>query len=134
MSSSYTLTPIRSDADHQAALKLAEAYFDAPSEPDPDSPEGAHFEALITLIEAYEAKHYPVSPPDPIAAIRFRMEQAGLSAADLKPYIGGLNRVYEVLSGKRGLSLTMIRKLHRGLGVPLSSLIGIDADDAPSAR
>lgn len=70
----------------------------------PDSPEGAHFEALITLIEAYEAKHYPVSPPDPIGAIRFRMEQAGLSAADLKPYIGGLNRVYEVLNGKRGLT------------------------------
>ena len=124
MSRIYTLTPIRSDADHKAALKLAQAYFDAPQEPDPDSPEGAHFEALITLIEAYEAKHYPVSPPDPIGAIRFRMAQAGLSAADLKPDIGGLNRVYEVLNGKRGLSLAMIRKLHAGLGVPLSSLIG----------
>ena len=124
MSKTYTLTPIRSDADYKAALKLAEAYFDAPEEPDPDSPEGAHFEALITLIEAYEAKRYPVPPPDPIEAIRFRMDQAGLSAADLKPYIGGLNRVYEVLNGKRGLSLAMIRKLHAGLGVPLSSLIG----------
>lgn len=124
MSHPYTLTPIRTDADYQAALKRAESIFDAPEEPDPDSPEGAYFEALITLIEAYEAKHCPVMPPDPVAAIRFRMEQAGLSAADLTPYIGGLNRVYEVLNGKRGLSLSMIRKLHAGLGVPLSSLVG----------
>ena len=124
MSKQYTLTPIRSEADYKAALEQVEGYFDAAEEPDPDSPAGAHFEALITLIAAYEAKHYPVSPPNPIEAIRFRMEQAGLTAADLKPYIGGLNRVYEVLNGKRSLSISMIHKLHSGLGVPLESLIG----------
>lgn len=120
----YVLPIIRNDADYQKALKLAEAYFDAPQEPDPDSMDGAHFESLITLISAWEAKHHPIPPPDPIEAIRFRMDQAGLSPADLKPYIGGLNRVYEVLGRKRGLSLAMIRKLHQGLGVPLESLIG----------
>jgi len=125
MSTIHTLTPFRSAADYQCALKLAEAYFDAPQEPDPDSPEGAHFQALITLIGAWEAKHYPISPPDPIEAIRFRMEQAGLTARDLVPAIGGLNRVYEVLNRKRDLSLGMIRKLHAQFGVPLDALLGV---------
>ena len=124
MSDPFTLTPIRTDADYRAALASAEAYFDSPEEPDPDSAAGAHFEALLTLIGAWEKRHYPIAPSDPIEAIRFRMEQAGLTAKDLTPYIGGLNRVYEVLNRKRGLSLEMIRKLHGGLGVPLQSLIG----------
>ena len=119
----YTLTPIRTEADYHAALALTESYFDAAEEPDPDSDAGAHFEALLTLIGAYEAKHFPMSPPDPVTAIRFRMEQAGMTPKDLTPYIGGLKRVYEVLTGKRSLSLAMIRKLHSGLGVPLESLI-----------
>jgi len=116
------LTPIRTDEDYRAALALASRLVDL--DPDPDTDEGASLDAWVTLIEAWEHKHHPLSPPDPIEAIRFRMDQAGLSPADLKPYIGGLNRVYEVLSRKRGLSLAMIRKLHRGLGVPLESLIG----------
>ena len=70
------LTPIRTEEDYKAALKAVEAVFDAPEEPDPDSDEGAYFEALITLIEAYERKHYPIDLPDPVEAIKFRMEQA----------------------------------------------------------
>lgn len=117
------LTPIRTEADYQAALKAAEAFFDAPTEPDPESEEGASFDALVTLIEAYERKHYPIDPPDPIEAIEFRMEQQGLDVADLVPMIGQKNRVYEVLTRKRPLSLSMIRKLHDGLGIPVEALI-----------
>ena len=123
MSPSLTLFPIRTEADYRAALARAEAFFDAPEEPDPDSEEGAYFEALITLIEAWERKHYPVAPPDPIDAIRFRMDQAGLSIKDLEPMIGRSNRVYEVLAHSRPLTLTMIRRLHKGLGIPANVLI-----------
>ena len=119
----FQLKPIRTEADYQAALKAAEAFFDAPTEPDPDSEEGAAFDALVTLIEAYERKHYPIDPPDPIEAIKFRMDQQGLSVKDLVPMIGQTNRVYEVLAHKRLLSLTMIRSLHRGLGIPAETLI-----------
>ncbi len=93
-----TLHPIRNEADYRQALKQAEAFFDAAQEPDPDSEEGAHFEALITLIEAYERKHHPIDPPDPVEAIKFRMEQGGLTVKDLEPMIGKANRVYEVLA------------------------------------
>lgn len=123
ISTESTLHPIRTEGDYRAALKRAEAFFDAPEEPDPDSEEGALFEALITLIEAYERKHYPVTPPDPVDAIRFRMEQAGLTIKDLEPMIGKPNRVYEVLAHKRPLSLGMIRRLHKGLGIPAEVLI-----------
>lgn len=118
------LQPIRTDADYRAALKTAEAFFDAQAEPDPSSDEGAFFEALLTLIEAYERKHHPIDPPDPVEAIRFRMDQGGLTVADLVPYIGPRNRVYEVLSGKRALSMAMIRRLLT-LGIPAASLVGL---------
>jgi HTH-type transcriptional regulator/antitoxin HigA len=117
------LFPIRNQSDYEAALKQAEAFFDAPQEPDPDSEEGAFFEALITLIEAYERKHYPITPPDPIDAIKFRMEQTGLHVKDLEPMIGRSNRVYEILSRSRPLTLSMIRRLHKGLGIPAQVLI-----------
>ena len=78
---------------------------------------------LLMLIEAYEAKHYLIAPPDPIEAIKFRMEQAGLTPKDLQPMIGGLNRVYEILNRKRPLTLKMIWKLHSMLGIPAQSLI-----------
>ncbi len=117
----YPIHPIRTDADYQAALKLVAPYFD--TEPELDSDAGAHFEALLTLIEAYEAKHYPIAPPDPVQAIKFRMEQQGLTAADLVPMIGQRNRVYEVLNGKRKLTMAMVWKLHTGLGIPAESLI-----------
>ena len=117
----YPIQPIRTEADYQAALKLVAPYFD--NEPEPDSDAGAHFEAMVTLIEAYEAKHYPIAPPDPVQAIKFRMEQQGLTPADLVPMIGQRNRVYEVLNGKRKLTMAMVWKLHTGLGIPAESLI-----------
>ncbi len=117
----YPIQPIRTEADYQQALKLVAPYFD--NEPELDSDAGAHFEAMVTLIEAYEAKHYPIAPPDPVQAIKFRMEQQGLTAADLVPMIGQRNRVYEVLNGKRKLTMAMVWKLHTGLGIPAESLI-----------
>lgn len=117
-----TLIPIRTEDDYEAALALASRYTEL--DPAPDTAEGAFFDALVTLIEAWEAKHYPIPPADPIEAIKFRMEQAGLTVKDLVPSIGKPNRVYEVLSRKRGLTVEMIRNLHRNLGIPAESLIG----------
>ena len=117
----YPIQPIRTEADYEAVLKLVAPYFD--NEPELDSDAGAHFEAMVTLIEAYEAKHYPIAPPDPVQAIKFRMEQQGLTPADLVPMIGQRNRVYEVLNGKRKLTMAMVWKLHTGLGIPAESLI-----------
>ncbi len=122
-----TLQPIRSEDDYRAALKRVEQFFDAAQEPDPESEEGAFFEALMTLVEAYERKHYPISPPDPIEAIKFRMEQNGISIKDLEPIIGKSNRVYEVLNRKRPLTLAMIRRLHSALGIPAEVLIAAPA-------
>ena len=90
------IRPIRTKADYKAALREVSAYFD--HEPEPRTPEGDRFEVLLTLVEAYEAKHFPVELPDPVEAIKFRMEQAGLTPKDLVPAIGRLNRVY---SGRR---------------------------------
>lgn len=115
--------PIRTKADYKSALREVSAYFD--NEPEPGSAEGDRFEILTTLLEAYEAKHFPIDAPDPIEAIRFRMEQGGLTVKDLVPSIGQPNRVYEVLNRKRGLTLEMIRNLHRNLGIPAESLIGV---------
>ena len=117
----YAIHAIRTPADYRAALALVSPYFD--NEPEINSAAGAHFEALITLIESYEAKHFPIDPPDPIAAIKFRMELQGLKPKDLEPMIGQLNRVYEVLNGKRPLSMAMVRKLHVGLGISAETLI-----------
>ena len=115
--------PIRTKADYKRALREVSAYFD--NEPEPGSADGDRFEILTTLVEAYEAKHFPIEAPDPIEAIRFRMEQGDLTVKDLVPSIGQLNRVYEVLNRKRGLTLEMIRNLHRNLGIPAESLIGV---------
>ena len=115
--------PIRTKADYKRALREVSAYFD--DEPEPGSADGDRFEILTTLVEAYEAKHFPIDAPDPIEAIRFRMEQGGLTVKDLVPSIGQPNRVYEVLNRKRGLTLDMIRNLHRNLGIPAASLIGV---------
>ena len=115
--------PIRTKADYKRALREVSAYFN--NEPEPGSEDGDRFEILTTLVEAYEAKHFRIEAPDPIEAIRFRMEQGGLSVKDLVPSIGQPNRVYEVLNRKRGLTLEMIRNLHRNLGIPAESLIGV---------
>lgn len=114
--------PIRTETDHRAALRELSAYFD--NEPEVGTEEGDRFEILATLVETYEAKHFPIEAPNPIDAIRFRMEQGGLTAKDLVPSIGQQNRVYEILNGKRGLTIEMIRNLHRNLGIPAESLIG----------
>ena len=115
------LKPIRNGTEYKAAL--AEASYFVDHVPKPRSKEGDRFEILLMLIEAYEAKHYSIFPPDPIEAIKFRMEQGDLKPKDLQPMIGGLNRVYEVLNHKRPLTLKMIWKLHTMLGIPAESLI-----------
>ena len=112
---------IRTEADYLAALREVSALINL--DPASDSPEGERLEVLGTLVQAYEAKHYPIDPPDPIEAIKFRMDQSGLSVKDLVPYIGPPNRVYEVLSYKRPLSLNMIRRLSEGLHIPAEVLI-----------
>jgi HTH-type transcriptional regulator/antitoxin HigA len=118
---STLIRPIHNEEDYRAALKNVSALFD--NEPEPGTPEGDYFDIMITLIEAYEAKQFPLDLPNPIDAIKFRMEQSGLSAADLAPAIGRTNRVYEVLNGKRALTLPMIWKLHELFGIPAESLI-----------
>ncbi len=112
---------IRCEADYFAALEEVSALIDL--DPATDSPEGDRLDVLGTLVQAYEAKHYPIDPPDPIDAIKFRMDQSGMTVKDLVPYIGPLNRVYEVLSHKRSLSLSMIRRLSDGLHIPAEVLI-----------
>ena len=117
------INPIRTEQDYKLALQEVSRLVDL--DPDVDSDDGARLEILSTLVEAYEARHFPIESPDPIEAIRFRMEQGGLTAKDLVPSIGKVNRVYEVLTGKRKLTLPMIRSLHKNLGIPAESLIGV---------
>lgn len=112
--------PIKSESDYQAMLLEVERLWGAPV----DTLEGDRLDVLITLVEAYEDKHHPIDPPDPIEAILFRMEQEGLTRKDLEPYIGSRNRVSEILNHKRELTLPMIRKLWEGLGIPAESLLG----------
>ena len=117
----FLIRPIRSQADYEAALVQVEPYFD--NEPDADSDAGAHFEAMVAVIEAYEARRFPIAPPDPIDAIRFHMEQRGMSARELESLIGSRSRVHEILNRKRPLSLAMMRRLHAGLGIAAETLI-----------
>jgi HTH-type transcriptional regulator/antitoxin HigA len=113
------LKPIRTEADHAAAMAEVELLWGAKS----GTPKGDRLDVLATLIEAYEAKHYPMDAPDPIEAIRFRMEQQGISRKDLEPMIGTRGRVSEVMNRKRGLTIEMIRRLHDGLGISADVLI-----------
>ena len=115
------IRPIRTQEDYKAVLREVSAYFD--NEPIPGTPDGDRFEILLTLVEVYEAKHFPVDLPDPIEAIKFRMAQSGLCVKDLEPIVGKSNRVYEVLGCKHPLTLTMIRRLHKSLGIPADVLI-----------
>jgi HTH-type transcriptional regulator / antitoxin HigA len=96
----------------------------------PRTPQGDRLEVLVTLIEAWEAKHYAMGYPDPIEAIRYHMEQAALTVDDLVPFVGNRNRVYEVLARKRPLTLRMIWRLHEGLGIPAESLIAAGREQA----
>jgi HTH-type transcriptional regulator/antitoxin HigA len=114
------IKPIRNDEDLHAAFKRLETIFQA----EPGTPEADEMEVLVTLIEVYENRHYPIEAADPIDAIKFRMDQDNLTPRDLEQYIGPSGRVSEVLSGKRRLSLAMIKRLHEGLRIPYESLLG----------
>lgn len=124
------IKPIKTEDDYDAALAEVEALWGANA----DTPEGDKLDVLITLIEAYEAKHHPIAPPDPVEAILFRLEQNGMERRDLEPYIGQSGRVSEVLNRKRPLTLGMIRKLWKGLHIPLESLIQSESKKSGTKR
>lgn len=113
------IKPIKTKTAYRMALKEIESLMTAR----PNTAEGDRLDVLVTLVEAYERKHFPMDFPDPVEAIKFRMEQMGLKPKDLVPMIGGLNRVYEILNRKRPLTLRMVWRLHKELGIPAESLI-----------
>jgi len=113
------IKPIRTKRDYEAALKEVERLWGGKS----GTPDGDRLDVLATLIDAYEAEHYPMDPPDPIEAIKFRMEQQGLTRRDLEEIIGTRTRIAEVLNKKRALSIGMIRRLHERLGISAEVLI-----------
>ncbi|MEY3954200.1 MAG: hypothetical protein RLZZ397_1080 [Pseudomonadota bacterium] len=115
------IKPIKSQRDYQQALKQITALMAL--DPKVGSEQGDLLDVLVTLVQAYETKHEPIEAPDPIEAIKFRMEQGELTIKDLEPMIGKSNRVYEVLNRKRPLSLAMVRKIHSGLGIAAEVLI-----------
>jgi HTH-type transcriptional regulator / antitoxin HigA len=113
------IRPIKSQRDHRSALKEIEGLMSARR----NTPEGDRLDVLVTLMEAWEAKHYPLGLPDAVEAMKYHMDQKGLVPRDLIPFIGSRNRVYDVLSRRRPLTLPMVRRLHEGLGIPAESLI-----------
>ena len=117
--SEMNIKPIKSEKDYENALKRLDELWDS----EEGTPEGDEFEILFTLVEAYEKKHYPIGKPDPIEAIRFRLDQMGLTEKDLSKILGSRSRKHDILSGKRKLSLKMIRKLHEQLNIPAEILI-----------
>ena len=121
---------IHTDAQYEEALSYADSLMSA----EPGTPEMDELELWVHLIQVYEDKHYPIGPPSPVGAIRFRMEQQGLTPSDLIPFIGSKSRVSEILSGTRTLSLAMIKRLHEGLGIPAVVLIGDSRPQHAGAR
>jgi HTH-type transcriptional regulator / antitoxin HigA len=117
------ITPIKTTRDYDRTLQRIEQLMDAR----PGTKHGDELDVLTTLVEAYEAKHHVIFPPNPIEAIIFRMNQLGITRKDLEAMLGGRGRVSEILTKKRGLSLEMIRRLHRKLHIPLESLVGTAA-------
>lgn len=113
------IRPIRTEQDHRAAVARIEKLMSAL----PDTPEGDELDVLATLVDAYEAKHHAIDAPDPVTAIQFRMEQQQLSRKDLEPLIGSRARVSEILTGKRPLTLEMVRRVKGGLGISADLLI-----------
>lgn len=113
------IRPIKSEQDYNTAISRIEDLWGSKK----DSPEGDELDLLVTLVESYEMKHYPISPPDPIDAIKFRMEQMGMTPADMVKYLGSQSRVSEVLNRKRRLTLTMIKSLNKGLKIPAEILL-----------
>jgi len=114
-----TIKPIKTERDYQNALKQIEKLWDAK----PNTPKGDRLEVLVTLVEAYEQKHYKIELPDPIEAIKFRMEQLGLKQSDLAKYLGGRSRASEILNRKRKLTVDMMRSLREHLHIPAESLL-----------
>jgi HTH-type transcriptional regulator/antitoxin HigA len=119
MRRAMNIRPIRNEDDYRDALNQIEAVMDARR----NTPDGDLLDILVTLVEAYERKAYPMDLPDPVEAIKFHMEQNEMSPKDLEPVFGRINRVYEVLNYKRPLTLKMIRNLHGRFGIPAESLI-----------
>jgi len=113
------IRPIKTEADYEATLAEIEGLMGAQA----DSPEGDRLEVLSLLVEAFEARRYPIDLPDGVSALKFEMDRRGLAVKDLEPYLGRTNRVYEVLNRRRKLSLRMIWNLHQGLGIPLEILL-----------
>ena len=113
------IQPIRTEADYDKALAAIELLWGSQQ----GTPSGDKLDVLLVLVEDFEAKHHPIDPPDPIEAIKFRMEQQNLSRKDLEPLIGSSGRVTEVINRQRPLTLAMIRRLHQRLRIPLESLI-----------
>ena len=114
------IEPIKDEDSYQRALARVRELMYA----EPDTPAGDELDVLATLVEAYEDRNLPIEPPDPVDAILFRAEQMGLERKDLEPYLGSRHRISEILNRKRSLSITMIRRLHAGLNIPLESLVG----------
>jgi HTH-type transcriptional regulator/antitoxin HigA len=115
-----TVRPIRSEADYDAALQRIDALMGAKF----GTPEGDELDVLATLVDAYEEKRFPMDAPDPVTAIQFQMEQQGLTRKDLEPMIGSRARVSEIMTGKRGLTLAMVRRVRSGLGISADLLVG----------
>ncbi len=113
------IEPIKTRRDYLRVLKEIEGLMMAKR----NTPEGDRLDVLVTLVEAWERKRYPLDLPDAVEAIKYHMDQAGLQPRDLIPFIGSRNRVHEVLNRKRPLTLKMVRRLHEGLGIPAESLI-----------
>jgi HTH-type transcriptional regulator / antitoxin HigA len=113
------IKPLKTESDYEAALAEIAQLMGA----EPDTPEGDRLDVLVTLVEAWEAKHFPIEAPDPIEVIKHRMEAQGLTRRDLEPMLGSRSRVSEVLSRRRPLSLTMIRRLSRDMRIPADLLI-----------
>jgi HTH-type transcriptional regulator/antitoxin HigA len=113
------IRPIKTEEEYEQALSEIEGIFDA----QPNTPDADRLEVLTMLVEAYELKHYPVMPPDPIEALLYHLESRGLSQRDLEPFIGSRARVTEILTRRRALTLEMIRRLCGGLGIPADVLI-----------
>jgi HTH-type transcriptional regulator/antitoxin HigA len=120
------IAPIRNYRGYRRALAEIEGLMTARR----NTPEGDRLDVLVTLVEAWEAKHYPLNLPDAVEAIKYHMESRGLAPRDLVPFIGSRNRVYEVLARKRPLTLAMVRRLHQGLGIPAESLIKVGRHEA----
>ena len=120
------IAPLKNRHDYRRALKEIESLMQARR----NTPEGDRLDVLVTLVETWERKHYPLDLPDPVEAIKYHMEQNGLAPRDLIPFIGSRNRVHEVLNRKRPLTLKMIQRLHAGLRIPAESLLKVGRDRA----